>query len=125
MSLEAHPHPRALDPLLLLIAAQAFISPGPSPADVWCHLLENNPEGVNLPQIGIALLSVLGLLSPCFSFQAIGESSAASHNRQENCVFSHQNRDLPLVYLLPPVYYVTAELFSDVKCASRLEETKL
>lgn len=61
MSLEAHPHPKALSPLWLLIATQALLSPGPSAADVWCHLWEKkiSQGGKSLSQRYVSHKSVL------------------------------------------------------------------
>lgn len=113
MSLEAHPHPRALGPLWLLMATQAFISPGPSPADVWCHLSEKNPEGVNLYPRGLSPINQYyssvhtGPAFPLLQFPG-NRRALLLHTIGRITVVLATRTDLPLAYLPLPVYYVTA-----------------
>lgn len=125
MSLEAHPHTRALGPLWLLIVTQTFICPCSSLADVWCHLSEKKSQGSkSLSQRLISHKSVLLFCPYWVCFPPASVSSQAMKAEAGLLIFSHQNRDLPLAYLSPPVYCVTAYLvMSNVHL--RLEETKL
>lgn len=125
MSLEAHPHSRALGPLWLLIATQTFISPGSSPADVWCHLSEKKSQGnKSLSQRFASHKSVLLFCPYWICFPPASVSSQSGRAEAGLMIFSQQNRNLALAYLSPPVYCVTVYLVMS-NMHLRLEKTKL